>query len=109
MTYDFFKNYSSVEVKTVKSIRPGTKSGDPVVTNIKELQYHSSGLISYKLDHDHDWRQLPNAYTTSRATPERLHLHPLKIKNQKYLHLQQLKSVIPEQYHSFYDNLPHEY
>jgi len=37
LTYDFFKSFSVL--KYCKSIRPGNKKGDPVVTNIKALNY----------------------------------------------------------------------
>ncbi len=37
-----------------------------------------------------------------------LYMSPLKIKAQKYKHLQELKRVIPADFHAFYDALPHD-
>lgn len=36
-----------------------------------------------------------------------MYKEPLKIKNEKYIHLQQLKSVLPKHTWQYYDNLPH--
>ena len=95
-------------MKTVKSIRPGCKPGDPVVTDIKELKYDPNGLIYYKLDHLGQWLKIPRNYSPSFMVPDSLYTSPLKIKEQKYQHLQSLKAVIPIEYHAFYDNLPRE-
>jgi len=47
LTYNFFKSFS--KILFCKSIRPGNKKGDPVVTDIKALRYEPNKTISYKL------------------------------------------------------------
>lgn len=37
LTHDFFKSFSSITF--CKSIRPGNKKGDPIVTNLKAIKY----------------------------------------------------------------------
>jgi hypothetical protein len=43
--------------------------------------------------------------TKEYIIPQQLYKGPLKIKKDKYKQLQSLKSVIPADYHQFYDNL----
>jgi len=57
LTYDFFKSFSVL--KYCKSIRPGNKKGDPVVTNINALNYKPQKEINYKLRFTEDWSNLP--------------------------------------------------
>lgn len=47
LNYDFLKSFS--KILFCKTIRPGIKKGDPVVTNIKALMYEPNKTISYKL------------------------------------------------------------
>lgn len=107
--YTFFKNFSSPETLRYTSIRPGRKTGDPKVTDIRAISYNKDGIIKYKLDFDSDWDTLPqrvNKIPIVREYPP-LHRNRIPITNQKYKHLQELKSVIPLDCHSFYDALPH--
>ena len=41
------------------SIRPGLNAGDPVVTDIRALQYKSSGVITYKLHFSDEYLEVP--------------------------------------------------
>lgn len=112
LDYKFFKNYASLGL--VSSIRPGSKAGDPTVNEIRCIRYHPDGNVEFKLSHDDAWSVLPIGRRSQRLSKESekdipsLYRHPLKVKLQKWKHLQDLKSVIPEDYHSFYDTLPHE-
>lgn len=54
--HDDFKEY---EASPYKSIRPGTKVGDPCVTDLVALQY-CHGVIKYKLSFKNDWTVLPH-------------------------------------------------
>lgn len=106
--HKFFKDFSSLGY--YKSIRPGNKSGDPCVINIRALQYSQSG-INYKLHFDNDWKLLPqrlNRRLPSSHDLRKLYRGSLTITKRKYNDLQSLKAVIPQDYHSFYDLLRHE-
>ena len=110
--HTFFNNYSTLNY--YRSIRPGTKTGDPVVTDIVGLCYKPDGTVLFKLSFDEEWAPLPemracrrkNA-TTGTDIVQTLYGSSLPIKTEKFLHLQQLKTVIPGDYHNFYDNLHH--
>lgn len=91
------------------SIRPGLKKGDPFVTDICTFRYFN-GYIYYKLNFSDDWNEIPRRPKTYGVyevlTP--LYKAPIKITKRKFEDLQSLKKVIPEDYHHFYNNLPHE-
>ncbi|CAI6357303.1 unnamed protein product [Macrosiphum euphorbiae] len=82
LSYDFLKSFSVP--KYCKSIRRGNKKGDPVVTNIKALNYKPHKEINYKLRFTEDWSNLPllrnNKQNTviSEALPQ-LHMDRIKI------------------------------
>jgi hypothetical protein len=105
--HSFFKNYESLP-GNFSSIRPGKKSGDPTVADVRGLLYEPSGDVRYKLQHNHAWTILPCRRRDLHCLPKALYNSRLKIKTDKYSHLQDLKSVIPLQYHRFYDSLPHD-
>uniref|UniRef100_A0A6P7GZV6 Uncharacterized protein LOC114348544 n=1 Tax=Diabrotica virgifera virgifera TaxID=50390 RepID=A0A6P7GZV6_DIAVI len=90
-------------------IRPGSQKGDPCVTDICALQYLPQGLIKYKINFTDEWLELPRRPSRTRTSVihEPLYLSPRPIEDSKFLHLQQLKSVIESDYHPFYDNLKH--
>ena len=52
LTYDFFKDFTYLNY--YQSIRPGSKAGDPTVTDLRVLRYLPDGTIGYKLHHDGD-------------------------------------------------------
>ena len=106
--YDFLKAYS--KVLSYSSIRPGSKPGDPTVNDIRCLRYNPTGIIEFKLNFTDPWSMLPKIMSKKRETDSvpQLNTNPLKIKNEKFIHLQQLKKVIPRDFHAFYDSLPHE-
>ena len=107
LTHDFFTDYSTVQYYS--SIRPGIKKGDPVVTDVRQFQYSPDGTIHYKLRHTEEWSLLPRTSTAAKpaAVKTPLYQEAPKIKQTKYKHLQELKAVIPRDYHAFYDNLPY--
>lgn len=111
LTHNFFFKFDNL--RYFKSIRPGKLSGAPVVNDIKALKYTNIG-VSFKLNHsDESWQTLPirinldNIKATSVSTLPKLYKNRLKIKAEKYRHLQQLKLCMEADYHNFYDNLPH--
>lgn len=106
LDHTFFKDYSGL--RYASSIRPGNQIGDPQVVHIRALKYQSDGIY-YKLAFDDDWKPLPRRLSTHAVSEVKaLHLQPRKIKLQKFNDLQQLKTVIPSDFHSFYNNLLHE-
>lgn len=109
LNHQYFKNFSALKYHT--SIRPGYKTGDPTVNDLCAIQYRPNGKLYYKLNFDDDWMVLEKRL--SRKTQGigeivPLYQNPLPIKKSKYDHLQQLKEVIPSDYHLFYDSLPFE-
>ncbi|KAJ2940829.1 hypothetical protein O0L34_g10080 [Tuta absoluta] len=105
--YDFFLNYEELE-SNLKSIRPGRKKGDPVVVDIRGLKYFEDGSILFKLRHPDEWTTLPQRRQIPRGgseTPKKLYSERIKIAESKFKHLQELKAVIDNDYHPFYDSL----
>lgn len=111
LLHDFFKKCDNI--RFFKSIRPGRASGSSVVTDLKALKYCKDGVF-YKLRQPDNWEILPirlniNTVTTVNfANLPPLHKTRLKIKAEKFQHLQQLKQSIEKDYHTFFDNLPHD-
>ncbi|KAK6182966.1 hypothetical protein SNE40_010529 [Patella caerulea] len=109
LTHKFFKDYASLGYYT--SVRPGSKVGDPVVTNLRVLQY-SGSQIQYKTKYSDLFQDLPRRSKQRDPEPtdetQTLHLTAIPLKKKKFDHLQDLKPFIPKDYHDFYDNLPHE-
>lgn len=110
LNHKSFQDYS--KLKYYSSIRPGFKTGDPTVNDLCALQYRPDQTIFYKLNFDSDWLPLPKRATrksqdTGTIEPS-LYKKQLPIKRGKYDQIQCLKSLIPADYHLFYDSLPFE-
>lgn len=108
LDHSFFKDFNNT--CGLKSIRPGKKAGEPQVADIRCLQYTPDGQIRYKLVHEGDWQELQVRGNSTHIDnqPKRLLANQRKIQAAKYKHLQELKAVIPQDIHAFYDALPHE-
>ncbi|CAH1969563.1 unnamed protein product [Acanthoscelides obtectus] len=109
LSHRYFKNFSALKYHT--SIRPGYKTGDPTVNDLCAIQYRPDGTLHYKLSFDDDWMLLDKRSSRkSQGAGEivPLYQNPLPIKKSKYDHLQDLKAIIPPDYHLFYDTLPFE-
>lgn len=106
LDFRFFCKYSSLQFYS--SIRPGCTIGDPVVADIRCLLYSPDKTISYKLSFNGDWELLRHGTNLSVEESfeiSALYNEPLKIKKNKYNHLQSMKPLIPSDYHSFYNEL----
>lgn len=85
-----------------------------MVTDIKALMYEPNKTISYKLRFtEQNWSAIPLMRNSKQEKVTfdmlpKLHMNRIKIKKEKYQHLQELKSSMKIDYHSFFDNLPHE-
>ncbi|XP_045887355.1 uncharacterized protein LOC123958143 [Micropterus dolomieu] len=105
----FFQDFT--KLRLCKSIRPEMKPGDPTVHDIRAIRYNINGMMYFKIQHSDTWTPFSKhqfRHTTSdtpAVTP--LYTESQKIKEMKYKHLQDLKEVIPKDFHSFYDNLKH--
>lgn len=107
LDYKFFKNYENVP-GNFSSIRPGQKSGDATVNNIRGLLF-KEGNVQYKIRHTDDWKILPQkkAQVLQQSEPDPLYEGPLKIEKSKYNSLQSLKRFMHRDFHTFYDHLMH--
>ena len=67
--------------------------------------------MDYKTQHSDDWSPMPKhqlrTATRDQPTVTPLHTGRQMIKETKYKHLQELKTVIPKDFHTFYDHLQH--
>lgn len=109
-THDLFLNYAAQDSWIYNSIRPGRKVNDPTVTDLRHLKYNfHAKIIEYKIDFDEDFKPLPvrSLKYPSDINYSPLHQDRLKIKEQKWRHLQEIKSVLTMDCQSFYDDLPH--
>ncbi|KAK6177541.1 hypothetical protein SNE40_015624 [Patella caerulea] len=112
LTHTFFRDFSSL--KYYDTIRPGNRVGDPCVHELRVLKYLPSGVIQFKLNFDDEYKDLPRRRNSATGPSFNMEIippaynNPPPIKKSKYDHLQQLKAVIPIDYHSFYDHLPHD-
>lgn len=110
ITHDYFKNYAKRETFIYESIRPGRKTNDPTVTDLRVLRYDpKEKKIFFKLHFDDDFQELPvrAKYSMQDVTYPPLHSERIKIKEQKWKHLQELRLVLSSDCHAFYNNLPH--
>jgi hypothetical protein len=105
--FTFFKDYSTLD--KYASIRPGIGVGSATVADVRQLKYDPDGIIYYKTGYEnctYEPLPTPRRKGSTAANPEQLYHMALPLKKSKYTHLQQIKQVIPKDYHSFYDSLP---
>ncbi|KAL1005027.1 hypothetical protein UPYG_G00053610 [Umbra pygmaea] len=107
--HTFFQDFT--KLRFCKSICPGIQPGDPTVHDIRAIRYNINGTMDYKIRHSDNWsplskNQLQHA-TSDGPVVTPLYTESQMIKEIKYKHLQDLKEVIPKDFHSFYDNLKH--
>ena len=87
--------------------KPGRSTGAPKVVDLVQLRYPD--VIEYKLHHaDEQWSKLPHCIDTTihllQKTPT-LYSSQISILKSKWDNLQNLKSVISAEFHTFYDSL----
>ena len=58
LDYTFFKDFKNS--CHLKSIRPGSKSNDPEVTDLKQIKYTPAWEIKLKLEHKGEWMKNPH-------------------------------------------------
>lgn len=108
LKHDFFKDFSNINY--YDSVRPGRKKGDPCVVDVHCFRYTSNGKIQYKLSFSEDFRDLPRRpnKVAKDLLPSQLFKSRIPIQYTKWKHLQDLKCVIPQDFHYFYDSLPYK-
>jgi hypothetical protein len=106
--YTFFINYGDKNNFKYESIRPGTTVKDPVVTDLREIQYLPSGEIYFKIDFDDEYKLLPRRAKNINLREcqfGNLFSMTRKITKKKFEDLQQIKLVIAKDCWPFYDAL----
>lgn len=108
INHSFFLDYEDRSHHRYTSIRPGNKKDDLKVTDLKCINYAPDGNIFYKSSYTDSYLPLPQRQKIIdvNATLKPLYKERLKIKKQKWTHLQELKKVLPIDTHFFYDTLP---
>lgn len=96
--HDFFRKIENT-LTFYKLIRPGKRPGDPVVTDKRALKYSPDGKIQFKLRHSSTcWEDLPVRSKKMDFVPfesiPHLYNARLKIKAEKFQHLQELKKTM---------------
>lgn len=93
------------------SIRPGRVAGDATVHDLKAILYKPDGRIETKVDFSESYQELPRrpkkVVVGSCEFPP-LYSEKQKIPLSKWINLRELKFVLPEDTHHFYDALPKE-
>lgn len=102
LSHDYFLNFSNVTY--YNTIRPGIRRLDPVIVDIRSLKYEKTE-ISFKLNYKDEYKLLVNKSKKNTKEITKLYKTMLKIKQEKWNHLQALKSVLPKDTHYFYDSL----
>ncbi len=107
LDHTFFKNYN--KELYVESIRPGKKTNDPKVTDIKALKFES-GKFFYKLSHNEKekFKLMPgkvNKNFNSKEVFLPLIAKQLPLSEKKQKDIKSLKQSIPTQYHFYYASL----
>jgi hypothetical protein len=109
LQHSFFRNFDAD--MAYDSIRPGTRKGDPCVTDTKQYRCEVDGTVQFKLSHDsQQFTLLPRrrrSTPTPSPFPPLLYSSPIPIQRRKFNDLQDLKAVLHQDYHPFYDSLPH--
>jgi len=99
--------YIKYYIKYYTSIRPGTSKGDPSVTDVRCIKYKPDSFIQFKLNYTHKWQDLPHRNKIGHFEVKKMYTERLKIKNETFNQLQQLKSVLPKHTWEYYDNMTH--
>lgn len=107
LDYKFFKSYE--QTTNISSIRPGKRVRDPTVTDLRIIKYLPDGKIYYSLDYSENFKELPTKRCNQpmKSYNVQVYKQPIPISDDKFKHLQDLKSVIEADHHPFYDALPH--
>ena len=74
------------------------------------IRYNVDGSMEFKLLHSDNWQPFTSpSLRKACVSVAPLYTSPQKIKALKFKHLQELKHVLPKDFHPFYDALDHEW
>lgn len=102
----FHGDFLKLDSPHLESIRPGHAVGDHTVHDLRAIQYRPNGQVLFKLKFQDEWQVLPQPVNFTRKTTIPSLLGRLPITRRKFIDLQALKDVIPEEHRRFYDDLP---
>lgn len=88
--HDFFKNFCYFTQ---------TQVGDLTVTDLRTLKYNIDGTVQYKVQFGDKWRK---TIVTLSFAKQSLCKKKKSRKNEKFIHLQSLKTTIVKYYNSSY-------
>ncbi|KAF4528180.1 hypothetical protein B566_EDAN016579 [Ephemera danica] len=100
-----FENFENC--KYYSSIRPGQGPGSPTVNQLRALMYTPEGQIFYKLVITEEWTPMPHKLLQPSPNISAKYTEQIPISAAKYRDLQKLKSFVPAEHHSFYEQIPH--
>lgn len=111
-TYLHHTDFLKFDPVFYKSIRPGSKVGDPCVNDVVAYQYTAEGLINFKTNFADNWAPLPmrpkRGEMLIQDQKQQLYTSSCPIEASKYGHLQELKNLIPKDYQDFYNTLSYK-
>lgn len=85
----------------------GKVKGDPCVNDLRCLKY-DRGRIFYKLSFADFFKIIPQKpINRDNYLPKKMYKQRLPVSYEKFKDLQDLKYVLPENTHQFYNDLPH--
>ncbi|XP_039295862.1 uncharacterized protein LOC120354035 [Nilaparvata lugens] len=107
--HSFFKSFN--DHLFYRSVRPGKGVGAKCVSDVRAFMYHPEGIIKFKLNFSDNWSDLPQRRIMTMKPTNLQDIPNLlgnrrKIKKRKYDDLQDLKAILPVDYHQFYDSIP---
>lgn len=101
-----FKDFKKFQLSYMKSIRPGSKKGDPTVADVRAYRYLPSGKMEFKLKVREEFRPVPFAIRIKEIPePGPLYSKPLVIKPEKKRHLLELLPCMPPAKRGFFERL----
>ena len=103
------QDFMKMDCAHFTNIRPGKKTGDPVVHDLRGLKYHSDGKVQYKLSFNTQstWQDLPHRVQNTEIKWIPLFPSRLPITMRKFMGLQSMNKVMPADCYNFFDSLPH--
>lgn len=110
LTYKYFLDFKDHQI--YRSMRPGNSKGDPEVKDVRAFKYNPNSLvIEFKLLFDDMYCALPQRVKSLHPeininSYKSLYLKPIDLTLSAWEDLQKLKTVMPVDVHSFYNNLP---
>ncbi|XP_066970858.1 uncharacterized protein [Macrobrachium rosenbergii] len=104
------QDFMKMENLFFTSIRPGKKSGDPVVHDLQGLMYQSDGTVKFRVSFNihSTWETLPHRIQNVEVKWIPLFSSRLPITMRKFSDLQSMKTVMPADCYDFFDTLPHD-